>query len=142
MRSVAMLIGGEPNSKLTDIGLLVLRVWSGLALALAHGLGKVPPAAGFVGMVEGMGLPAPQLFAWLAALAELGGGLLLAAGLLTRPAALLLVGHFVIVVLVAHAGDAFGDREPAMFFLVTAVLFLLSGAGRYSVDATLGKRAR
>jgi len=32
-------------------------------------------------------------------------------GLLTRPAAFLLVGHFAIVVLVAHAGETFKERE-------------------------------
>jgi uncharacterized membrane protein YphA (DoxX/SURF4 family) len=53
------------------------------------------------------------------------------------------VGHFVFVVLLAHAGDPFGDRELPLFFLVTALLFLLAGAGRYSVDAALRRgRAR
>lgn len=142
MRFVDVLTGSEINPKLTDIGLLILRVFSGLALALAHGWGKIPPSPGFVGMIGGMGMPAPELFAWLAAIAEFGGGLLLAAGLLTRPASLLVVGHFVLVVLLAHAGDPFGDRELPLFFLATGLLFLLSGAGRYSVDAALRGRGR
>jgi putative oxidoreductase len=142
MRPVDVLFGSEANSELTDIGLLILRVFSGLALALAHGWGKIPPSPGFVGMIGGMGMPAPELFAWLAAIAEFGGGLLIAVGLLTRPASLLVVGHFVFVVLLAHAGDPFGDRELPLFFLVTALLFLLSGAGRYSIDAVLKRRQR
>jgi putative oxidoreductase len=142
MRFVDVLIGSEVNTTLTDIGLLILRVFTGLALALAHGWGKIPPSPGFVGMIGGMGMPAPELFAWLAAIAEVGGGLLIAVGLLTRPASLLVVGHFVFVVLLAHAGDPFGDRELPLFFLVTALIVLLSGAGRYSVDATLGGRRR
>jgi putative oxidoreductase len=84
-----------------------------------------------------MGLPAPELFAWLAAFAEFGGGLLIAVGLLTRPAALLVAAHFVVVVLLAHAGDPFGRRELPLFFLTAALLFALSGAGRYSVDAAV-----
>lgn len=142
MRFVDVLIGSEVNPRLTDIGLLILRVFSGLALALAHGWGKIPPSPGFVGMIGGMGMPAPELFAWLAAIAEFGGGLLIAVGLLTRPAALLVAGQFMFVVLLAHAGDPFGDRELPLFFLVTAPLFLLSGAGRYSVDAALRGRGR
>jgi putative oxidoreductase len=142
MRIGDLLFGGEVNSRATDVGLLILRVFSGLALALAHGWGKVPPSPGFVGMIGGLGFPAPVLFAWLAAIAEFGGGLLIALGLLTRPASLLVVGHFTLVVLVAHAGDAFGDRELPLFFLVTALLFLLAGPGRYSVDAALPGRTR
>jgi putative oxidoreductase len=142
MRIRELLFGYEPNSRWTDVGLLILRVFSGLALALAHGLGKVPPSEGFVGRVGGMGVPAPELFAWLAAFAEAGGGLLIALGLLTRPASLLVAVHFAIVVLLAHAGDPFGGRELPLFFLVTALLLLLSGAGRYSVDAAVTGRVR
>jgi putative oxidoreductase len=137
-----VLFGTSVNAPATDVGLAILRVFTGLALALAHGWGKVPPSPGFVGMVGGMGFPAPELFAWLAAFAEFGGGLLLALGLLTRPISFLIVGHFVIVVLLAHAGDPFGDRELPLFFLVTALLYLLAGGGRYSVDALLRGRTR
>jgi uncharacterized membrane protein YphA (DoxX/SURF4 family) len=52
------------------------------------------------------------------------------------------VGHFIFVVLLAPAADPFGDRELPLFFLITALLFLLSGAGRYSVDAALRGRGR
>lgn len=135
-----LLLGAPAHDARTDAGLLVLRLFAGLALALLHGIGKVPPSEGFVGMVGGMGMPAPALFAWLAGLAELVGGLLLAIGLLTRPAAIVVAIHFVFVVFLAHAGDAIGDRELGLFFLATAVLFALAGPGRYSVDAALGRR--
>jgi putative oxidoreductase len=138
------LLLGRPDrdSPALDAGLLVLRVGAGLALAFLHGLGKVPPSGGFVGMLGGMGLPAPGVFAWLAALAEFGGGLLLAIGLLTRPVALVLVFHFAVVVLLAHAGDTLGDRELPILFWIIAVQFLLTGPGRYSVDALVDDRPR
>jgi putative oxidoreductase len=136
-----MLMGRAPNARVTDLGLLVVRVFAGLALALAHGWGKVPPSSRFVEMIGGMGMPAPELFAWLAALAELAGGLLLAAGLLTRPVALVLTVHFAVVVFLAHAGDPFGRLELGAFFLVSAVLFLCAGGGRYSLDALIRPRA-
>jgi putative oxidoreductase len=142
MTTREMLLGGPRNPRPTDLGLLVLRLYAGLALALAHGWGKVPPSQGFAGMVGGMGFPAPELFAWLAAFAEFGGGLLLALGLLTRPAALLVVVHFTIVVLLAHAGDPFGDRELPLFFWTSALVLLLAGPGRYSADAALNQPRR
>jgi putative oxidoreductase len=133
-----------PVSPAADAGLLIIRLFAGLALALAHGWGKIPPAEGFISRIGGMGFPAPELFAWGVVLAEVGGGFLLALGLLTRPAALLVVIHFTIVVLIAHAGDTFDDRELAMFFGVTALMLLLTGPGRYSLDAMIaqGRRSR
>ena len=120
-----------------DLGLLILRVFAGLALSLSHGIGKVPPSDRFIDRVAGMGLPAPELFAWLAGAAELGAGLLLALGLLTRPAAFLIAGHFVVVAGLAHAGDGFGDRERPLLFLTIALLYLFAGPGRFSLDAVL-----
>jgi putative oxidoreductase len=83
-----------------------------------------------------------MLFAWLAGIAEFGGALLLVIGLLSRPAALLLVVHFTLVILIAHGGDPLGDRELPILFGTTALMFLLTGPGRYSVDALIGGRRR
>jgi putative oxidoreductase len=125
-----------------DAGLLILRLFAGLALALAHGWGKIPPSEQFVGWIGGMGFPAPAAFAWMAALAEFVGGLLLAAGLLTRPAAFVVTVHFLVVAFVAHAGDTFRERELALMFGVVALTLLLTGPGRYSADAALEGRRR
>lgn len=128
------------NARNTDIGLLILRVFAGLALAFGHGLGKIPPSEGFVGMVGNLGLPAPGLMAWFSGLAEFVGGILLALGLLTRPAALFIFLNMTTAVLLAHAGDSFGDREKALLFGFIAIQFLFSGAGRYSIDANIAKK--
>ena len=132
--------GRAVGTQAVDAGLAALRVVAFLLLVFLHGMGKVPPQEGFVGMVGGLGFPAPETFAWLAAIAEFGGGILLVMGLLTRPAALLVFVHFLIVIFVAHAGDALGDRELPILFAATALLFLLTGPGRYSVDHLIGRR--
>lgn len=137
------LFGGQGGGGSTaDAGLAILRVFTGLALALAHGVSKVPPSDGFIRRVGEMGLPAPEIMAWLAGLAEFGGGLLLAIGLATRPAALLIAVTMAIAAFVAHASDPFAGRELAFLFLAAALCFTFTGAGRYSLDHSIKRRVR
>jgi putative oxidoreductase len=131
-------IGGTAESTwLAEVASLVLRVFTGLALALAHGLGKLPPPEPFVQGVAEMGFPLPGFFAWSAGLSEFAGGLLLALGLATRPASLFIVFTMAVAAFVAHADDPFLGKERALLFLVIALMFMLKGAGRLSVDAGL-----
>lgn len=133
-----LLFGGSGGSdSLSDLGLLILRLFAGLALAFAHGLGKIPPS-GFAEWMTGSGMP--MIFVWLCVIAEFGGGILLALGLLTRPAAFLIAGNMVAALLIAHTSDPFSGMELALFFLAAAVLFVLTGAGRYSVDNVIRAR--
>ena len=137
-----LLLGTTVNARSTDLGLLLLRVFTGLALALAHGRGKFPPSPRFIDGVAKMGFPLPEVFAWAAAGAELIGGVLLAIGLLTRPSSALIAMTLGTAAFIRHANDPFGGKEKALLFLAIAILFLLAGAGRYSVDALIrgGKR--
>lgn len=128
------------DSQAADLGLLLLRIIAGLSLAFGHGLGKIPPSEGFVSMVGNLGMPAPGLFAWLSGLAEFGGGILLALGLLTRPASLFIILNMTVALIFAHAGDTFGEREKAILFASIALMYLLVGAGRYSLDALIRGR--
>ena len=138
--NIRTLLFGVPSaSRAADVGLLIARLVAGLSLSLAHGIGKVPPSARFIARVGEMGFPAPTLFAWAAGLAELAG-LLLALGLLTRPVALFIAIHFAFVILVAHAGDPFGDYEKPLLFATFTLLFAFTGPGRFSLDALLTRR--
>jgi putative oxidoreductase len=135
-----LLFGTHTTGPVGDLGLLFLRLFAGLALAFAHGINKLPPSERFVGRVAGFGFPAPEVFAWLSGFAEFGCGILVAIGLLTRPAATIIVGNMVVVVLFAHAGDPFGRRELPLLFGFVFLMFVLVGAGRYSVDALIRGR--
>ncbi|HEX2094261.1 MAG TPA: DoxX family protein [Longimicrobiaceae bacterium] len=132
--------GAEGQTAAAATGLLLLRVFAGLGLALGHGMGKLPPKPGFVRGVTEMGFPVPELFAWASGLAEFGGGLLLALGLLTRPAAFFVLGNMAVASFLRHAGDPFDEREKALLYAAIALCFLLTGPGRYSLDALLWRR--
>jgi putative oxidoreductase len=142
-RTIQRLVFGGTGgaTSVADAGLLVLRVFAGLALALAHGLGKLPPPQPFIDGVGRLGFPVPTVFAWSAALAEFGGGLLLALGLATRPAAVFIAITMWVAAFLQHRADPFLGKERALLFLFIAVAFMLTGAGRYSIDALIrGKR--
>lgn len=123
-----------------DLGLLIFRLFVGLTMALAHGLGKVPPPQMLVDGVAGMGFPLPVAFSWGAALSELIGGLLIAVGLFTRPAAFALGMTMVVAAFVAHAADPFERKEMALLYLVACVLLVFQGAGRFSLDRIFRKK--
>lgn len=135
-RTVKQLLFGGPDQLPIsgELGLLILRVSTGLTMAIAHGWGKVPPAGQFVGMVEQMGFPVPIVFAWLAGIAEFFGGILIALGLLTRPAALLLAINMAVAFFIAHGDDPFDVAELAMIFGCVALSIMFVGSGRFSVD--------
>lgn len=139
MRIKDFLFGGSiESSPLADVGLLVLRFATGFALALSHGYGKLLDPNSFITKaVIPMGLPAPTIFGWLAIFSEFFGGILLALGLLTRPAAFLVLSVMLTALIGVHSADPFATQEKAVLYGLIAVAFLLKGSGRYGFDALL-----
>lgn len=87
---------------------------------------------------EGMGAPVPSISAWVAALVELGGGMLLVLGLGTTivgiVVALVMMGAWIIV----HAGNPIfvdqGGPELVIMIGATALMLAAFGAGKFSLD--------
>ncbi len=130
---------GERREQVRDVGILLLRLGFGLGIA-THGYAKLFGGGlpGFADSVSQLGLPGnPELLAKLAAWSEFGGGLLIVAGLLTRGAALMILGTMAVAFFVAHAGDPFGKKELAFTYLVMSLALMLTGAGRFSLDAAV-----
>lgn len=127
------------SGKFFDLGILVLRLGFGLSMALGHGLGKMPPSEKLIEGVGDMGFPVPFIFAWLASLSEFLGGLLIAAGLFTRPAALMWTFTMATAAFIRHADDPFGTKEKALLYLTVGICLLFTGAGKYSLSKVLFK---
>jgi putative oxidoreductase len=117
-------------------GLLVLRLWFGLVLAFGHGVGKIANYEKFVAGVGGKhGIPLPELTAPFAIASEFLGGILLAVGLFTRAAAVAIIGTMFVVAFWVHGSDPFMKKEFALAYAVAAIVVLISGPGKYSLDA-------
>lgn len=135
-----LLFGGAGCvGKLGDFALLVLRVFTGISLAFAHGFGKVQNPEQIISGAEGMGFPVPILFGWSAILSEFLGGILLALGLLTRPAALFIGITMAVAAFVHHSADPFAKKELALLYLGVMILFLCTGGGQFSIDRLVRK---
>lgn len=141
MQMVQWVLGTASfSTPLANFGWLVLRLFSGLAMSLAHGLGKFPPSERFIGVVENLGFPAPALFAWLAGFSEAVGGVFIALGLFTRPMALMLAITMGVAAFLQHGADPFRDKELALLYLAVFIAQFFVGGGRWSVDAFLSRR--
>jgi putative oxidoreductase len=130
-----------------DLGLLVLRIVIGLTFA-GHGAQKAfgwwsgPGFAGWRAGIERMGLRPAAFWALVSTAAELGGGVLLAVGLLTPLASAALIALSVVTIGLVHLPKGFWNRNSGVEFplsLAAGVMALAgTGSGSVSLDAALG----
>jgi putative oxidoreductase len=123
----------KPNSPVPAIGRLLMA-----AIFMLSGVGKIAAPAATIGYIAAMGLPMPSVAYIGAVVLELGGGLLLLAGLQTRLAALALAVFSVVTGLAFH--HAVGDQNQMIhllknFAMAGGLLQVFAfGAGAYSLD--------
>jgi putative oxidoreductase len=121
----------------------VLRIGAGL-LFLEHGLQKL------FGLLGGFGAPG-QTAAMMsrfgvAGVLEFFGGLLITAGLFTRPVAAVLIAEMIVAFSIAHlprgGAPVQNGGELALLYALIFVFLATHGAGPYSIDARLRRRVR
>jgi len=127
-----------------EYGLLLLRIVVGFAFA-AHGAQKLfgwfggGGPSGTTGFLASLGYRAPALMALLVGLAELGGGLLFAAGLATPLAALAIATVMLNAIVTVKWRDGFlSGYELEATYLTIAVAIAATGPGRLSLDRAIG----
>ncbi len=126
------------------VGLLLIRLVVGLTVA-SHGVQKLTRRFGGHG-IAGTGAAFEQMGfrpgCRLAVLAELGGGLLVAMGLLTPLGVAGIVAMMLAAIGYVHLRHGFfaegGGFEYPLVLAVSAAAVALSGPGRYSIDHVLG----
>ncbi len=113
------------------------------------GINKLGSLAATAATMRNHGIPYPDVLVWGAIALELGGGLMLVAGLYTRWVALALFFYTFSLALTFHAywtvSDPAAARTDASFFfghlsMMGGMLFVVAfGAGAYSVDALVAR---
>jgi putative oxidoreductase len=127
-----------------DAGLLVLRLWLGLSLVSLHGWSKLMGFSEMSGKFpDPLGVGSP-ISLGMAVFAEVVCAVLLALGLFTRGAAAVLAITMAVAFALVHksALSGPGSGELAFIYLAAFATLFIAGAGRFSVDATLGGRAK
>lgn len=132
---------------------LPLRLILGFGM-MYHGYPKLFDAAqrqGFVGMLQGIGIPAPGVMAWVVAIVEFVGGLALIVGAFVSIVAVLLIIEMLVAMITVHlphgfnflnitgmepGGPTFGmpGYEVNLLYIAGLLALLLAGAGAYSFD--------
>jgi putative oxidoreductase len=130
-----------------SVGLLILRLVVGLTMA-AHGAQKLfgwfggYGLQGTGGFLEKLGFVPGRRNALLAGLAEFVGGLLLALGLATPLAAMLIVSVMFVAVATVHVKNGYFNSnqgfEYNLIIVAVSVSIAIIGAGAISLDAALG----
>ncbi len=131
----------NPNFATTqvDVVLLIIRVGIG-AMMLVHGFPKLQMllAGGEIQFPGVMGL-SPAISLGLAVFAEFLCSVLLIIGLGTRLASIPLIITMMVAVFLIHANDPFANQELGLHYLLSYVVLLILGGGKFSVDAFVFK---
>lgn len=129
------LLGNAAGDCSLRWGLLPIRLMIGV-IFVVHGAQKAfgwfggGGFSGTVEMIEGLGFPAPVVFAAMVMLGELVGGILLILGLLPRLGALAIAVVMVVALLTAHRADGFLKTHQQQVILAGCLTMLITGVGR------------
>jgi putative oxidoreductase len=140
-----MFLFRSPTARQLNLALAVLRIGVG-AIFMAHGAQKLFSFgfAGVSGAFGHMGIPFAGIMGPFIALLEFFGGISLVLGLLTRLASLGLVFNMLGAISFVHLNNGFflpNGYEYALSLAISSLALVFAGAGEYSLDALIGRKA-
>jgi len=136
------------SAKSDDLILLIGRLALGI-IFVKSGFAKLMALSAFAASLAGRGVPASSFWAVVGATVEFVGGILIVTGLKTRYASLLMILFVIVATGISHRYWDFTDAaarrlQESQFFKNVAIMggfvvLYVAGAGRFALDAVLGR---
>ncbi len=126
--------------KNNDLALLLLRLGVGVIFIVA-GWGKLNGIEGTQNFFGNINIPMPGIMAWVVAIVEFLGGVMILVGFKIRIPALLLAITMLVAILTTKLGadNPFRAMRLDLMLLLTSLALSMIGAGKYSLDSILSK---
>src|ERR1700704_922452 len=133
-----------------DVIVLLGRIALG-AIFVKSGLQKLMALSAFAASLASRGVPQSSVWAVIGATVEFVGGILIVTGLRTREASLLMVLFVIVATGISHRYWEFADAarrlQESQFFKNLSIiggflLLVVTGSGRFGLDALLRRRKR
>ncbi len=123
-----------------DLAKLLLRIGVGVIFIIA-GWSKLSGIEGVQGFFGNIGIPLPGVMAWVVALVEFIGGIMMLTGYKVEiPGILLAITMLVAILTVKMGGDGgFSGMRLEIMLLLTSLALSMMGTGSYSLDTVLDK---
>lgn len=133
------ILSVRPALPAFNLGMFILRVMLGIMM-MQHGYAKLIKYQDLkTGFMSFMGM-SPAISVSLIIFAEFICGFFLVIGLFTRFAVIPIIIGMIVAAFIAMEADFFGKAELPVFYLTAAVVVLLCGPGRISVDGMIVKK--
>ena len=127
--------------KYKAVAYLLLRIGVGLIFIMS-GYGKLTGIEGVVGFFGNIGIPMPGIMAWVVAIVEFVGGIMVLVGYRVQiPGVLLAIVMLVAIITVKLGADnVFQSMRLELMLLLASLYIATSGSGKYSIDDSMGKK--
>jgi len=117
----------------TDLGLLILRIASGLTMFLAHGLPKLTSfSERHATFADPIGL-GPSVSLGLTVFAEVFCAIALTLGIFSRFSAAVLAFTMAVAVFIVHGADPFARQELALMYGAIYLALAITGPGKFAL---------
>ena len=124
------------ENKYVDLAPLLLRIGVGVIFIIA-GWGKITGIEGTQGFFGNIGIPLPGIMAWVVAIVEFVGGIMVLLGAYARIPYLLLAFVMAVALLTTKLGGEFSAARLDLMLLLASLALFFMGSGKYSVDEKL-----
>jgi len=121
-----------------DLAILFLRIAVGVIFIIA-GWGKLTGIEGTQGFFGNIGIPAAGLMAWVVAIVEFVGGIMVLIGLYIRVPSILLAITMVVAIFTVKMGGEFSAMRIDITLLAMSLALFILGSGKISVEHLVSK---